>query len=385
MKGAKGKLVLTRQVNQLLLSSELPATLTIEKCAAELAMSMTSFRRKLADEEATYKQIQQKFLNEFCVQALLTEHANIDLLAIKLGYSERATFERAFRHKFGVTPSQFRELSMLNNPESSSKKLTEIAQNLPPMPDSCQQLLQQDSDNLEIQSVLDIVRKDAIFSGRIIGQASKAIYGKTPKDLQEAIGRNLGINTVVNFAVLYAMQDALQKYVPANIIAQYSQAFMLAPKLFQLLRRLLPTDVTFDIAKTEQVLVFSLLGIFLLSHKEADKHELMLHSLQGIDDIDVLNRQVERTMGLSIYRASALMLSLWHIDASLIKALTKLDKLTQPDVKKNPQIVLIQFTLSCLFMCAKGADDYSVLIEKAAQLQIEDFSPIGELLSTAYI
>ena len=73
---------------------------------------------------------------------------------------------------------------------------------MPPMPDSCQQLLRKkDQGNLNLQMVIEIeiVGKDLIFSGRIVGQARKAIYGITPKSIQEAVGRNLGIDTIVNF------------------------------------------------------------------------------------------------------------------------------------------------------------------------------------------
>jgi AraC-like DNA-binding protein len=129
----QSSLFLTEAVNRLLSESDLPASLTIEQCASALAMSMTSFRRKLTQEETSFKLIQSKFLNELCVKVLLTKQTKIDDLAIKLGYSERATFERAFRKKFGVTPSQFRELSLMGSVESSYQKLTEVAENMPPM------------------------------------------------------------------------------------------------------------------------------------------------------------------------------------------------------------------------------------------------------------
>jgi AraC-like DNA-binding protein len=70
-------------------------------------MSMTTFKRKLTQEKTSYKLIQSKFLNEFCVKVLITMQTKIDDLAIKLGYSEKATFERVFRHRFGITPSNF--------------------------------------------------------------------------------------------------------------------------------------------------------------------------------------------------------------------------------------------------------------------------------------
>lgn len=381
MKNHQASLLVTEAVNRLLNQSDLPSSLTIEQCAAALAMSMTSFRRKLAQEETSYKLIQNKFLNELCVKALLTMQTKVDDLAIKLGYSERATFERAFRNKFGTTPAQFRELSLVGSVESSYQKLTEIAENMPPMPDSCRLLLlEKDQGHLDLQRVVEIVSKDIIFSGRIMGQASKAIYGRSPKTLLEAISRNLGIGTIVNYAVVYAVKDALQEHVEALIIDQYSPAFLMAPKLFQRVRKLLVSDLKFDIALTEQVLVFSLLGIFLLSHKSTYKHEMMLYALKGIDDLHSLNLHVRESMAISLYSASSLMLSLWHIDASIVKQLTHLDKVSQSGAKGNEQDELVLFMLSCLYFAAAGHSDFSALEQKAELLNIQDFDEIKQLL-----
>ncbi|MFT4811091.1 MAG: AraC-like DNA-binding protein/HD-like signal output (HDOD) protein [Paraglaciecola sp.] len=382
MNNPQPRLLLTEAVNRLLNKCDLPSSLTIEQCASALAMSMTSFRRKLTQEETSYKLIQSKFLNELCVKALLTMQTKIDDLAIKLGYSERATFERAFRNKFGITPSQFREFSLVGSVESNYQKLTEIAANMPPMPESCQQLLREkDQGNLDLQRVIDIVGKDVIFSGRVMGQASKAIYGRTPKTLKEAVSRNLGISTIVNFAVVYAVKDVLQEHVEQVIIAQYSQAFLLAPKLFQRVRKLLASDFKFDIALTEQVLAFSLLGIFLLTHKSTYKHEMMRYALQGMDDLHSLNLHARDSMAISLYSASSLMLSLWHIDASLVKQLSHLDKVSQLGVKGSEQDELVFFMLSCLYFAAAGHSDFNALEQKATLLNIQNFDEIKQLLS----
>lgn len=377
MMNEQPQFLLTTAVNQLLHKSDLPATLTIEQSASLLAMSMTSFRRKLAQEETTFKIIQSKFLNELCVDALLTHHMNIEGLAIKLGYSERATFERTFRKKFGVTPSQFRKLSYIGDKDSSHQKLTEIAENMPPMPSSCNTLIaEKDKGLLDIQRVNDIISKDVIFSARLMGLASKAIYGKTPKNLTEAIGRNLGINNVINFALIFAVKDALQEHVNGNILEQYTQAFLVAPKLFQMVRKSLRASIKFDIALTEQVIVFALMGVFLLSHNKAYKHELMRYSLKGIADLNVINRYTRQVMEISIFSSSSLMLSLWHIDASLIKQLNHLEKITNAGKKGSDQDELLLFMLSCLFHFAGGHQDWTELTEKANLLQIKEFNEI---------
>lgn len=375
------KLPLTEAVNLLLGECDLPATLTIEQCAIDLSMSATSFRRKLSQEETSYKLIQAKFLNELCVQALLTKQSNIDDLALKLGYSERATFERAFRQKFGITPSQFRELSLVDNKHECHKKLIEIAENMPPMSNSCRLLLnEKEQGNLNLQRVVEIVNKDAIFSARIMGQASKAIYGKTPNSLLEAISRNLGITTVVNYAIVFAMQDALQEQVEQVIIDQYSKAFMIAPKFFQLIRKSVGAEVKFDNVLVEQVLVFALLGIFLLSHKSAYKHELMMYSLQGMDNLQSLNQYIRETMAISIFSSSSLMLSLWHVDANLVKQLNHLERITQLNSDCNQQDELILFMLSSLYFFAAGHKDFSELEQEASLLKIYNFSEIKDAL-----
>jgi len=372
---------LTEAVHQLLANSELPALLTIERCASQLAMSATSFRRKLSQEETSYKQIQAKFLNEFCVQALLAQQYNIDDLAIKLGYSERATFERAFRQKFGITPSKFRELAMLGQEKGARQQLISIAEQLPPIPDTCQQLLQKkDEDSLDTQLVVNIIRQDPIFSGRIIGLASKAIYGKTPKDLKEAVSRNLGVNTVVNFTVLFAVRDVLQNQIEPLLIERYSEAFMVAPKLLKTIRKS-GVDVSgFDFPFTEQLVMFGLLGTFLLAHKSTFQHELMLHSLQGIEDLHSLNQQLKITHGMSIFSASALMLSLWHLDARIIKQLTHLERVSLHADKVNQEDKLVLFMMSCLYQMAARHTDYTQLAEQSELLGITNFDEIERLL-----
>lgn len=374
-------IMLTERVTNLLSAIELPATLTIEQCATQLTMSMTTFRRKLAQEETSYKLIQSKFLNELCVNALLTNRVRIEDLAIKLGYSERATFERAFRNKFGITPSQFRELSLASNNKYNHQNLAQIAQNIPPLSGSCQQLLlEKDRNSLNIKSATEIIEKDAIYSARIMGLASKAIYGKTPKCIHEAISRNLGLNTVVNLAVIYAVKDTLQDHVDPVIINQYTQTIILAPKFFQLIRNSRSIDTKFSITLTEQVLVFALLGVFLLSHNNTYNHQLMLHSLQGFDDLQSLNNYIHESMKISIYSASSLMLSLWHIDASLIKQLTHLDKVSLKLKRGNEQDELILFMLSCLYVSATKRQNFKVLERKATFLNINNFTEIKALL-----
>ncbi|REL26240.1 helix-turn-helix domain-containing protein [Thalassotalea euphylliae] len=369
-------LALTETVNKLLAQSSVPAALTIEHCAKTLSMSMTSFRRKLAQEETSYKLIQQKFLNELCVQALLNKQPTIEELATSLGYSERATFERAFRQKFGITPSRFRKLSL--NPKGRQDQcLIAIANELPPMPDSCAKLLaERDRGILDLNNTVTIVEKDPVFSGRIIGLASMAIYGKTPCDLREAIARNLGINTVVNLAVLFALKDALNMQVKPVIIERYCQVFALAPKLLQLTKKQSGSAWFKDAVLAEQVLVFSVLGIFLLAHKSTGNQALIIHAMSGINELCTLNHHFAQSLPLSLFGASSLLLSIWHLDAGIIKKLNQLDKIYLGKGLADFESKLLLLLLNCLYRIAVGHQSIDDLIESAELLGVENFADI---------
>ncbi|GLX81433.1 hypothetical protein theurythT_08850 [Thalassotalea eurytherma] len=373
-------LLVTKQVYELLSKTPLPATLTIEQCAQALAMSMTSFRRKLANEDTSYKLIQGKYLNELCLSELTSNEIKVDVLACKLGYSERATFERAFKQKFGITPSQYRDLATLTDTTKQTLSLKQIIEALPPMPQSCKELIRlRDSSQLDLPKVVAIVEQDPIFSGRILGQASRAIYGKTPDTLTEAISRNLGVDNVVNFASLYAVCDALESVVDAQLIARYQQAFLLAPKFLNWFYQQGVLIKKTDHQLIEQVVVFGLIGVFLLNHRDIERPELILHALRGIDELSSLNRHMAETHGINVYAGSTLLLSQWHFDALVLKVLNLLSKQNTSAKKLPHRVKTIHFIIDCLYRCAALHPFDEAFLQQATLIGIKDIEGVKKI------
>jgi hypothetical protein len=85
-------------------------------------------------------------------------------------------------------------------------------------------------------------------------------------------------------------------------------------------------------------------------------------------------------MGMSIFSASTLMLSLWHIDASVIKQLNHLDKVSKQQVKGTKQDELVLFMLSCLYVLATGKKACSDLKKRAKLLNLDGFSEVMAVL-----
>jgi hypothetical protein len=74
------------------------------------------------------------------------------------------------------------------------------------------------------------------------------------------------------------------------------------------------------------------------------------------------------------------MLSLWHLDADVIKQLNRLDALSKKPIKASMQDEYVFFMLTCIFNLATENLDYSDINLRAKQLNIDDFE---EIMQTA--
>lgn len=83
-------------------------SVSLEEVAEQLALSPRSLRRKLEEEKTSFRsiiEIERKMLAE---QLLLSTQMKLDELALHLGYTDTASFTRAFRRWFGQSPGQYR-------------------------------------------------------------------------------------------------------------------------------------------------------------------------------------------------------------------------------------------------------------------------------------
>jgi AraC-like DNA-binding protein len=127
MRGADPALaaILRRPLDELLVS--LPATPTvsgrvrglvegdlasgsvsIERVAGQLAMSVRSLSRRLTEEGTTFRGLVDSVRHELAVARLRDPEVNLAEIAFLLGYSESSAFHRAFKRRTGVTPLEFR-------------------------------------------------------------------------------------------------------------------------------------------------------------------------------------------------------------------------------------------------------------------------------------
>jgi AraC-like DNA-binding protein len=92
-----------------LLWSELPDGVPpLETVSRRLGMSSRTLQRRLRDERTTFHQLLVDFRRDAAPALLRDGRLAVSEVAFLLGYEDPSSFQRAFRHAFGVSPRVFR-------------------------------------------------------------------------------------------------------------------------------------------------------------------------------------------------------------------------------------------------------------------------------------
>ncbi|WP_028693843.1 AraC family transcriptional regulator [Pseudomonas cremoricolorata] len=83
-----------------------------ERLARTLCLSVSTLRRRLADEGQTYQGLKDSVRRELAVAWLAEQGAAMETIAERLGYADSSSFYKAFRKWFGCNPGHYRTLSV---------------------------------------------------------------------------------------------------------------------------------------------------------------------------------------------------------------------------------------------------------------------------------
>ena len=98
---------LSDQVLALLHKAEGQADL--DTIADRLHMSPRTLIRKLKQEDTRFQQLRDQTLSRRATQLLSLPHYTVAAVAEDLGYTDVASFRRAFQRWFGTSPGKFRQ------------------------------------------------------------------------------------------------------------------------------------------------------------------------------------------------------------------------------------------------------------------------------------
>jgi AraC-like DNA-binding protein len=83
---------------------------TTARCAKKLGISVRTLQWRLAESGLKFSDILEGQRIELARDCLLREHFKLEEIAVLLGYSEQASFGRAFKRWTGFTPWAFRSV-----------------------------------------------------------------------------------------------------------------------------------------------------------------------------------------------------------------------------------------------------------------------------------
>ncbi len=95
---------------RLILSSRIgQAEMRAELMAEHLNMSATNLRRRLNDEETSFRRLRLDVLQAAAREALELTDKSVSEISEDLGYAEISAFNRAFKREEGISPLKFRK------------------------------------------------------------------------------------------------------------------------------------------------------------------------------------------------------------------------------------------------------------------------------------
>jgi AraC-like DNA-binding protein len=98
----------TRTVTRIILSRLDDETLSIEKVAKEMAVSVRTLQKRLEDEGVVFSDLLRD-IRQRLAQKYLRENYSVEQITYLLGFSEPSVFRKAFKKWSGVTPREYRE------------------------------------------------------------------------------------------------------------------------------------------------------------------------------------------------------------------------------------------------------------------------------------
>ena len=84
------------------------ANVTIDKVAADFAMSIRTFQRKLKEENDSFKTVLDQIKKEIAIDHMKSGIHNISQIAYLMGFSEASAFNRSFKRWTGCSPKTYR-------------------------------------------------------------------------------------------------------------------------------------------------------------------------------------------------------------------------------------------------------------------------------------
>ena len=158
-----------------------PSSVNQTEVARQLNVSERTLVRRLQNEGTNFREIFNEVRNAQAL-TLLFQGKSIEFISIHQGFSERATFERAFKKWQGVTPVAMQSRLARLNDETALNDIIEADQ-IPNLPGVVSWLLSMiREDKVHIDKLITLVEQDPILVAKILSIANSGAFGYLKAD-----------------------------------------------------------------------------------------------------------------------------------------------------------------------------------------------------------
>jgi len=296
--------------------------------ASQFNMSLSSLRRRLSEVDSSFSEFFQRYRRNKSLDLLSNAEIKLDIVAEMLGFSERASFERAFRTWFNTTPAKFRE--QIGVFSTKSLNTLDVSQ-LPTSPRSCSQIIELLShDNYTIEQLVDLVSLDPLLSAKVMSISRSAFYGaRNVKTLNDAITKVLGVDQVRYLALITASNSSFGKDLPPSFkLERYWQNSLLTANLISKLQPLSKKPLSFEASEFYLIGLFFNIGAFMLANLYPEETESFLNIYPTLESAKQVRQLEIESFGTTIYSAGALLIAHWDLPKSVFTTVKELDDLS---------------------------------------------------------
>ena len=298
-----------------------------ETFAEELGISVRHYERALQKNNTSFNVLLKKKIQEVATNGIIVGES-IDFIGIKLGYSERKSFERAFKKITGITPAQYRELVFKIRFESLKNNILKN-ERVPLFSSTTSQLVSySQSGQRSIDEICKIIEPEPVLVAKIMSYASSAFYANFQvKNLKEAITKCLGIDSVLSLSMsimtnLGRSPYGFSVFSPASVWSQ----ILITSEVVLLLKKSFPTK-SIDWNGIYFTSLFKDVGlVYLLDSNENEITSRFESECIDHSTFTEMNDLIRERFGVSPYSLSTLILLRWGTDINIRNMISNLDK-----------------------------------------------------------
>lgn len=311
-----------------ILSQELdPTELSAESIAIRLKVSERTLNRQLKECGTSFKELANSYKNRRAIELLSADH-DIGEVTQQLGFSDRSSFERAFKGWLGITPAQFREQHQKLLGENNQYQFSD-PETLPSLSPVGMEVLEIiNSGEYDIDQLANTIKHDTVLTAKLIGLATTAFYGAFKiTTLEEAIVKVFGVDLVRNLAIALITNGTFEKIVFPKFESSehWIQQFTVSELAAAIAKRF---PQAFNVPADDLYLcgLMQNIGYLFLIHTQKDA---MLKVMKELDanhySVTGLAEKERQLVGIDHFHATALLLSHWGVPNQIVKTIRPVD------------------------------------------------------------